>query len=80
MEADRVEGLLYEDLSWDTPLFDNASEKCDKEYVQNAVELASNNNGCWDALQMKYQRRQSQCSGVGLASIGMGHTQCMVSG
>ncbi|XP_066929136.1 uncharacterized protein [Clytia hemisphaerica] len=52
MEADRVEGVLYEDLSWDTPLFDNASEKCDEEYVQKVVELASNNEGCWDALHI----------------------------
>ena len=52
MEADRHEGILYEDLQWETPLFDNSSENCDVEYVQKVVELASNNQGCWDKLQI----------------------------
>ncbi|XP_066930600.1 uncharacterized protein [Clytia hemisphaerica] len=52
LEADRHEGIHYEDLQWETPLFDNASEHCDDVYVQKVVTLASNKDGAWDELAL----------------------------
>ena len=50
IKADEHEGINYEDLVWDTELFDNSSETCDLAYMEKVVTLASNTNGSWESL------------------------------
>ena len=46
IDADLAHGLMYEHLVWDSPYFDNESEKCDTAYVQKVYQLVTNTGGC----------------------------------
>uniref|UniRef100_A0A7M5X1I1 SF3 helicase domain-containing protein n=1 Tax=Clytia hemisphaerica TaxID=252671 RepID=A0A7M5X1I1_9CNID len=52
IQADRNEGILYEDLQWETELFDNVSEVCDTDYIEKVITLAANVHDVWDSLQL----------------------------
>ena len=47
IDADNAQGLFYEHLVWETPLFDNASEKCDEAYLEKVFKLITDVDGCW---------------------------------
>ena len=52
LEADKEVGIHYEDLVWESDLFDNYSEKCDEAYVDKVLVLAANKDGAWDKLKV----------------------------
>ena len=52
MAADRSE-----DLTWQTDLFDNYTEKCNSRYSQKVNKLVTNAEGCWDALSLTGEAR-----------------------
>ena len=46
-----------EDLTWNTELFDNYTEKCNSRYSQKVYKLVTNAEGCWDALSLTGEAR-----------------------
>ena len=50
MDADNSEGVLYEHLVWETPLFDNFAESCTDEYLEKVYRLVTDREGCWSEL------------------------------
>ena len=52
MEADRVEGVHYDHLTWETDLFDNYSDVCNWAYCTKVFKLVTNEDGCWDQLKI----------------------------
>ena len=52
LQADKEVGIHYEDLVWESDLFDNHSEKCDAAYVDKVLALAANKDGAWDNLEV----------------------------
>ena len=50
MAEDRHVGVLYEDLVWETPYFDNESETCTDPYIAKVHHMATDWNGCWSAI------------------------------
>ena len=50
MSADKAHGVLYEELVWDSPNFDNVSETCNEEYCKKVHNLLTNHDGAWDSL------------------------------
>ena len=55
MDADVSDGLLYEHLVWDSPLFDNYSETCDDSYIEKVHKLVMDVDGCWSEITVSPQ-------------------------
>ncbi|XP_066925534.1 uncharacterized protein [Clytia hemisphaerica] len=50
MDADKTEGVLYDQLQWESPHFDNESETCDDAYCTKVYNLLTNFEGAWDEI------------------------------
>ena len=50
MDADRTQGVLYDQLQWESPHFDNESETCDDGYCTKVFNLVTNFEGAWDEI------------------------------
>ena len=52
LEADRVEGILYDHLAFDSVCFDCTSEATDADYIEKVYRLASYDHDAWDNLEV----------------------------
>ena len=58
LAEDEVVGVFYDDLQWESPLFDNYSIVCNKEYCKKVFELATNCSGVWDEIEISDNAKQ----------------------
>ena len=52
LEADRVEGILYDHLAFESECFDCTSEATDAEYIEKVYRIASYDHDAWKNLDV----------------------------